>query len=487
MEQKRMLPRKFVVVCLWIGVIGWLGNIGTTACSPPPVGQETLAEKASDGGTQAEATQENPQKEPTPEPGKEPGKEPGPEPVQEESGQDAAQDGGDESVADAEESTPEESSQEVVSEEATQEATPGETTPGEPAPSAWIVPTCTSISGMPGIGWSKDEGKTVLGSKVPIQGGMRYTYGLVALKTANTLLAQHANALYRSTDAGCTWTQLGTVNPNLLRLVLGAQDRVWAWSDNSNGLFRIDGTTITKLNSPTSNILGLGADPKDPDRIRLGAKDGTFYETSNGGTLWKKVGTAPTTTSGLSGYRVAFDPQDLDHALYGIMREGFYVTQDGGKTWKPSTGLTGNPGDPANGFNVVVSPANGQVVWAQGIDLKFAGGGKSNGKQIWHSTDGGLTFKSVVLHLQHNDVILTNGTNITPHPTKADVLYWAFGTCASQYGTNIYVYNATTNSLTWNNHPYPDFDEIVVSPADPKFLYLGIRTNPDPLCPKPKE
>lgn len=93
-----------------------------------------------------------------------------------------------------------------------------------------------------------------------------------------------------------------------------------------------------------------------------------------------------------------------------------------------------------------------------------------------------MTFTRVVTHQQHKDVILVNGIQLYPHPTMADRLYFSFGTCASMYGTNLYRYDATTKTLSWNN-PFPGFGQVVFSPADPSFLYLAIHGNDDPLCP----
>lgn len=343
----------------------------------------------------------------------------------------------------------------------------------------WVVPACTTISGFAGVGFGPKEAKTVNASKVAFPPGKSFTRGLVALDRPNTLLALHQTDLYRSENAGCSWKKVGKVDELDMQLVAGVGDRAWAFRVNSPLLHRIDGATVTTLSTPLKLIKGLGPHASNADRLRVGGDWGAIYESTNGGTSWLKVGSAAF--SGVV-YRVAFDPGDLDHILVGRSKKGFSVTHDGGKTWTIATGLTVTPGGSTNGFNAVISPASGKVVWASANDLTNTAP-PSLGRQIYHSSDGGLTFTPMVIHQQHKDVILTNGLALWPHPTRASRLYFTFGTCASMYGTNLYRYDAAQKALSWDNLPFPGFGAIAVSPADPNFLYLGIHGNDDPLCP----
>lgn len=362
------------------------------------------------------------------------------------------------------------------------QGSPDQSPPDQGAPDgpggAWQTPACTSISGFAGLGFGAKEGTVVTPSKVPFPPGKSFTTGLVALQRPNTLVAIHDKDIYRSVDAGCSWTKLVSVAEKGMTLTAGVGDRAWAWRASTSLLYRIDGLQVTTISAPQQNIMGLGVHPTKAGTLRLGARYGAIHQSTDAGKTWTKLsGGAPT---GSVTYHVAFDPKDLDHALVGSSHKGFFVTTDAGKTWKASTGLTA--ADKANGFSSVISPADGKVVWASAMDLADSSG-VSNGRRVFRSTDGGKTFTKAVTHQQHKDVIMTNGLPLYPHPTRKELVYFTFGTCASMYGTNLYRYDATAKKLTWGNHPYPGYGALAFSPADPAFLYLAIHGNDDPLCP----
>lgn len=143
-----------------------------------------------------------------------------------------------------------------------------------------------------------------------------------------------------------------------------------------------------------------------------------------------------------------------------------------------ATGLTqGAKG--ANAFSIAVSPADGNVVWAEGIDLtENLANAPGEGRHVWRSTDGGLTFAPVVG--QTPDVTLRNGTTLAPHPTNAGVLYFVFGTYFQGYGTDLFRYDASSKALTKTHNAYDDVSAIAFSPADPSLMFLGLtRDNPN--------
>lgn len=346
------------------------------------------------------------------------------------------------------------------------------------SPPPWKAPTCNIISGFAGIGFGFQDGKAITASQVAFPGGKTYTSGLVALTRPNTLVAIHEASVYRSEDAGCTWTKVGAVEMKGLTLTAGVGDVAWAWRAATDYLYRIQGAQIGKVTLPLQSLMGLQPHATKAGTLRIGGKGGELQESTDAGKTWSKLSAG--TSTGNSTYVVAFNPGDLTHAIVGSSHKGFSVTTDSGKTWKVSTGLSSSSGK-VNGFTAVFSPADPKVVWANAIDLAMSGA--SNGRQIYRSADGGLTFTEVVVHQQHKDVILSNGMPMYPHPKNVNRLYFTWGTCASMYGTNLYRYDAQSKKLTWDNHAFPGFGPVVVSPADPSFLYLAIHGNDDPFCP----
>ena len=126
-----------------------------------------------------------------------------------------------------------------------------------------------------------------------------------------------------------------------------------------------------------------------------------------------------------------------------------------------------------NVFNIVVSPANPNVVWAMGINLaEMDAGAPSQGRHLYRSTDGGLGFEPVVD--QDDRVTLTNGPLMVPHPTDEAVLYFVFGTSFMGYGTDLYRYDHGARQVTLTHNPYPEIGAIAFHPRKPRLMYLGL-------------
>jgi hypothetical protein len=346
----------------------------------------------------------------------------------------------------------------------------------EIAPSGtWTVPTCPRVisTGTPGMTYTTDEGATFTPTGRPLT-GTSYTSGLVALGTPNTLVSTVGSTVYRSTDAGCVWRKVADLGAasgyELLTLSAAGADRAYVWSDNRGVLFRLDGTAVTSLKSPVGSILGLTADRKNGDRLRLGDDRGQIWESLDAGASWQPVG-APPIADGWA-YRVAFDPANLDHAVVGAVITGSWVTFDAGRTWTQSTGLTKT--GQVNVFNVVISPSDPQVVWSMGLDIAEADAGiAGRGRYLFRSADGGVTFDRVFN--ESGPVTLINGPTMAVHPTDPNVLYFVFGTWFNNYGTDLYRLDAETGVLTWNhNADYHGLRAIEFSPADPAVTYLGL-------------
>jgi hypothetical protein len=332
----------------------------------------------------------------------------------------------------------------------------------------WTKPDCTLITGTAAVTFTFDEGKTLAGNDdalLPIV----YTFGLAALDTPNTLVAESAGTILRSENAGCKWSPIGTVEAYPLTLAAARGGRAYGFKDNDAPLYRVDGKTITKLTGPAMSVLGVGVDPADGDHLRLGDETGQIWESKDAGASWGMAGVpAPVGDLPLV-YRYAFDPHDLNHVLVGCATNGALVSTDGGSTWKTATGLAANG---VNVFSIVVAPSNGQIVWAEGIDLDHTNDPVAGGRTIWRSADGGQTFTKVTE--QTADVTIRNQELLAAHPTDTNVLYFVFGTYFQNYGTDIYRYDHTTMAVTKTHNPYNDISSVAFSPVDPTVMYLGL-------------
>jgi photosystem II stability/assembly factor-like uncharacterized protein len=327
------------------------------------------------------------------------------------------------------------------------------------------------VVGTAAVTFTTDDGGTLTPTAEALH-GVGYTYGLVALDEPNTVLAEHAGTLLHSVDAGCTWRPIGTSPGSPLTLVAAPGGRAYGYTDNGATLVWVDAEAVTALASPTGTIHGLGVDPNDSGHLCLGGADGSLWESRDGGNSFLPSGTAPFSDPDPIVYRVAFDPGDLDHVVVGAARAGAVVSGDGGTTWMPSAGLS-STGGPANPFSVAISPADGTVIWVQGIDLAEADAGHpGEGRHIYRSTDGGLRFIPVVT--QCGDVTLVNGATMAAHPRDPDVVYFVFGTSFQNYGTDLFRYDVAAGVVTKTHNDHDDVNAIAFSPADPAVLYLGL-------------
>jgi len=342
---------------------------------------------------------------------------------------------------------------------------------GAAGASAWQEPACSAVKGTWAVTFTHDDGATIAALDGALS-GVAYTYGLAALDTPNVLLAEHTGRFLRSTDSGCTWTDVGEAPGTITKLAAAKGGRVYGFGDNSSLLFRVDDVTPTVLKSPTDSLHGLGVDPSDGAHIRIAGGDGIIYESTDGGSNITAIGQAPPYGCF---YVVAFDPKNLEHAICGTIEEGTFVTMDGGKTW------TASEGDATwtNTFSVSISPADGNVVWIEGIQLGWHNGQQvgPEGRRIWRSEDGGLNF-SVVLNEEETDAVLFNGNLLAADPVDTDVLYFTFGSPpVGGLPSESFVYRllASTKQVQTNKQSGIDsYDALVFSPANPKLIYLGI-------------
>ena len=339
----------------------------------------------------------------------------------------------------------------------------------------WQTPSCRAVNGTSSVAITSDDGATLTTSNKALR-PTSYAYGLAVLPdVANTMYLAHGRSLQRSTNAGCRWTDVGTVQTTSdgfpISLVAARGDRAYSWSENRNDFARIDGTTITYVGAPVDAIIGVGTDPVKADGVRFGDGNGQIWDSTNAGVRFSPIG-APVPGAGLY-YRAAFDPSNLDHIVVGAVSNGAFVTFDGGATWTQATGLSSIGTGPVNVFSAVVSPADPMTVFVMGLDIAESdAGAPSQGRHIYLSRDGGLTFHPVVD--RSNDVILPNGVPMAAHPTDADVVYFSYGSSFQGYGADLYHYDDATGQTTKTHNDYHGLPAIGFNPADPSFMYLGL-------------
>jgi photosystem II stability/assembly factor-like uncharacterized protein len=201
--------------------------------------------------------------------------------------------------------------------------------------------------------------------------------------------------LYRSTDAGATWTQVAALAgvsvydiefSSTGTAYIGTIDSIWVSTDG--------GATWTQ------RLLGIGAndqvlevtlDPNDAMRIWVGVADALGFQTqnvllsTNGGTSWSNR--TPAGAAGSSCRGIALDPADSNR-VFAVFGGAF----GGGSAWFSSNGGTSwmnrSAGLPANPLN--------DVAWDGARWL--VGGGQLFGSQfvgLWASSNDGVTWSNL--------------------------------------------------------------------------------------------
>lgn len=333
-----------------------------------------------------------------------------------------------------------------------------------------FLPVCSSVSGIPAVTFTRDDGATLAPTKRVLK-GIAYTNGLAVVKKSDALLAAHDSKILVSFDAGCHWSVVDHVPAPILNLTPSGR-RTYGWVPNGNQLFDIfplGGATPDF--PPVTSILGLGVDPKRENHLRIGDGAGVIWDSRDAGSTWTIVGRLVINDPILIIYHVAFDPQNLDHIVIGTANHGAFVSRNGGARWKQSTG--GFSHEHTNFFSVAISPSRSRIVWAMGLDIKqLDRGARSQGRHIYRSDDDGFTFEPVIS--QSKNVTLINGPLLAVHPTDPNILYFVFGTFFQNYGTDLFRYNFRTRTLTKTHNGHDGISSIVFSPDDPQLLYLGL-------------
>jgi len=333
-------------------------------------------------------------------------------------------------------------------------------------------PPCSSVEGTPGVAISRDQGATLIRPTQRLE-GIGYSYGLAQLG-ATELLSTHKQTLYRSLDAGCSWTAVGTLEgEQFYRIATGANGRNYIWDDNREYLVRYETTTntITKLKPPGA-IIGLGVDPAAGHHLLIGTNEGVVWESNDAGETWSRRGELPRLPAPIF-YRFTFYQSDINRVVAGVANSGAYYSGDGGRTWFQST-VEPFPPAPTNIFNLVFSD-DGTTVWAMGVNLKESDANvPSHGRHIYLSQDGGAVFRPVID--ESPTVQFVNQPVMAVNPQDPNVFYFIFGTYFQGYGTDIYRYDHNTRTLTTFHNEYDDINAIVFSTKDSNVMYFGLET-----------
>ena len=239
------------------------------------------------------------------------------------------------------------------------------------------------------------------------------------------------DGVYRSTDAGKTWTHIG------LREA-GQVGRIRVY-------------------------------PKDPDLVYVAALGHIFgpneergvFRSRDGGTSWEKVLFVSAQAGAVDLVMDARNPRILYAAVWRVVRKpwalisggddgGLYKSTDGGDNWTELT--EGLPQGMTGRIAVAVSPANPERVWTL-IEAEDGG--------MFRSDDGGETFRLINKERKHRQRAWYY-THVYADPLDENTVY----------ALNTAFYKSVDGGKTYESIPVPHGDnhDLWLNPKNPKIL-----------------
>jgi len=295
--------------------------------------------------------------------------------------------------------------------------------------------------------------------------------------------------LFRSIDAGDTWSQIGLENSGAIgriRVDPTDSDRIFAaamgylWEDNpERGVYRTTdgGATWQRVLfvDDETGCVDLIMRPDDPDvllaamwqRVRrpeyydYGGPNCAVWKTTDGGDTWNIVGgglPAPGSGGGRIGLSLCAAQPDVMHAIYADnigYFDGLFRSLDGGATWtRTSDGsLSGVYSSYGWWFgNVRTHPVDPATIFVLGLTF-------------YRSTNGGASYSNAGggMHVDHHG--LEFGPGMSP------VIY---------NGNDGGVYRSTNGGTIWSklpDLPVTQIYRVALDANNPNALYCGTQDN----------
>jgi photosystem II stability/assembly factor-like uncharacterized protein len=300
------------------------------------------------------------------------------------------------------------------------------------------------------------------------------------------------DGIYKSIDAGETWTNMGLPNSErIAKILIDPKDgnTVYAcapgklWSDSSDrGVYKtVDGGKSWKLILKGANLSTgcsmMSMSSKDPGTLYAGMWDfrrrgwtfrsggespeapsaSAFYKTVDGGATWTELNdkTAkglPAKPWGRIAVATAPSNPDVVYALIESTRSALFRSGDGGKTWEERDRSQMMVWRPFYFANLIVDPKDEDRVYKPGGGLIM-------------SSDGGRSFSSIWggAHGDFHDVWVDPG-NTNELITTDDGGVW-------------YSHDGGNKWLKSENLPISQFYHVSVDMSDPYHVYGGLQDN----------
>jgi photosystem II stability/assembly factor-like uncharacterized protein len=289
----------------------------------------------------------------------------------------------------------------------------------------------------------------------------------------NMLLAGTSHGVYRSLNAGDSWTQLpttGLINQNVESLAMDPRSTNIIYAGTWHRFFKStdSGQTWRLMKEgmiDDSDVFAIDIDPRDPNHIISSACSG-IYESKNAGESWRKVQGIPSQSRRT---RAILQHPSIPGIVFAGTTEGFWRSANGGSSWTLTTSkqleinsITVHPQNPntiyvgTNNYGVMISrdggksfaPSNGgysgRFVNFVMSDREKAGriytttiNTATGGGFLFISSDGGATWQPSMRNIPNRLI----SYSILQDERDGNILY---------LGTNLGIYRSADRGASWS-------------------------------------
>ena len=262
-------------------------------------------------------------------------------------------------------------------------------------------------------------------------------YTAIANNTLNPLVGA-----FKSTDGGQNWVRITSLPflPFLFQPVMQCPAKlpgtIYA-TDNGFYRSRDAGATWTVIGPHNENVFSFALAASDPNVVYTIASDGLVYRSTNGGDTWTTPGgmfaAYPNANGNLYPYGLAVDPTD-ENTVWALELNGnLYKSTDGGATFSI---VLSDPADQAAVF-LSVGPSGQNII----VSSRGQSGG---GQNAVVSFDGGASWTRVITRFTVNGVLAGQNAFFI----ETDVAQQSFLTKWSADGTHMMFSTFLSNQET---------------------------------------
>jgi photosystem II stability/assembly factor-like uncharacterized protein len=322
----------------------------------------------------------------------------------------------------------------------------------------------------------------------------------------------YGNGVYKSTDAGKTWTHLGladtqhigkvAVDPRNPNVVFVAAIGHFYGAHPERGVYRSKdgGSTWQKVLYKNDSVgaIDVAIDPVNPQVVYASlwntrrppwyvygpsnGPGGGIYKSTDGGSTWNQLTKGlPSEGVGRSGLAISPSNPKIVYAVVDAKDGGLFRSNDAGATWTKTTGDTRVWGRGWYFEKVAVDPKNPEIVYVPNVGIqRSTDGGKSFSTWAYRGSPGGDDYQGVWIYPGDGNILIAasdQGAIITLN-AAADTPQWS--SWLNQPTAQIYHVSADYRFPYWVTGAQQDSGAVAVRTRG-KFGEISMR-DWEPIC-----